>query len=230
MQNKSWQLWALVICGGVVVLALLGNRLSAIDETDGTQRLIYLILLLTVVGGGALYRFKHETRTALSQLAIWIVLLGGLTLAYSFKNDFADLGRRFAGALSPRDGITTGEHSVSFARGDSGHYEVTAQLDGVPITFFVDTGATDIMLTPQAARRLGYDPEQLVYDVIVQTANGYGKSAAIRVDTLSMGPVVIRDVPVHVNMTPMSHSLLGMTFLSRLKSMHIEGDTLTFEQ
>ncbi|WP_374311422.1 TIGR02281 family clan AA aspartic protease [Dongia sp.] len=230
MERNSWPIWALVVCGGIVALALIGNSLSSLDEVDGTRQLIYLLLLLSMVGGGALYRFRTETRTALSQLAIWVALLAGLTLAYSYKDDFATLGQRFAGTLDPRGGVATGEQSVSFTRASSGHYEVRASLDGVAITFYVDTGASAIVLTPQAAERLGYDLDKLAYNMMSETANGYGRSAPIRIDELVMGPIVMHDVPAHVNMTGMSHSLLGMEFLSRLKSLHIEGDTLTIEQ
>ncbi|WP_374654750.1 TIGR02281 family clan AA aspartic protease [Dongia sp.] len=230
MERNSWPIWALIVLGGVVALALIGNSLSSLDEVDGTRQLIYLLMLLCLMGGGVLYRFKTETRTALSQLAIWVVLLAGLTLAYSYKDDFATIGQRFAGSLGPRAGVTTGEHSVSFTRASSGHYEVTARLDGVPTSFYVDTGATAIVLTPQAAERLGYNLDKLAYNMMTETANGYGRSAPIRIDELVMGPIVMHDVRAHVNMAEMSHSLLGMEFLSHLKSLHIEGDTLTFEQ
>jgi aspartyl protease family protein len=230
MEGRRWSLWLLLILAGIVVLALLGQRVSSIDETGGSSRLLYLVLLLSAVGGGVLYRFKSETRTALAQLGIWIALLAGLTLAYSFKDDFKGLSERFARQLDARGGSVSGEHAISFSRANSGHFEVTAELDGVPTTFYVDTGATSIVLTPQAAERLGYDVNALTYDILNETANGVGRSAAIRIEELVMGPIVMHDVAAHVNQAQMSRSLLGMQFVSHLKSMRIEGDTLTFEQ
>lgn len=230
MQLNNWAVWAVIVVGGVIGLALLSERLSVVDETDGQLHLLYLILLLTCVGGGVLYRFKTNMRSTLAQLAIWIALFAGLILAYSYKDDFAAIGQRFVQTLNSRGGVVTGTRSVSFSKADSDHYEVTAKLDGVPITFFVDTGATSIVLTPQAAERLGYDLNALNYDIISQTANGLGRSAAIKVNEFVMGPIVMHDLSVHVNLAPMSHSLLGMEFLSRLKSMRTDGDTLTFEQ
>jgi aspartyl protease family protein len=230
VEGKRWSLWFLVIVAGIVVLALLGQRVSSIDEVGGSTRLLYLVLLLCAVGGGLLYRFKTETRTALAQLGIWIALLAGLTLAYSFKDDAKALGDRFMHQLDARGGMENGEHAVSFSRADSGHFEVTAALDGVPTTFYVDTGATSIVLTPQAAERLGYDVNALTYDILSETANGLGRSAAIRIKELVMGPIVMHDVAAHVNQSQMSRSLLGMQFVSQLRSMRIEGETLTFEQ
>ncbi|MBI2256510.1 MAG: TIGR02281 family clan AA aspartic protease [Proteobacteria bacterium] len=230
MEGRRWSLWLLLILAGIVALALVGQRITSIDEVDGSSRLLYLVLLLSAVGGGVLYRFKAETRTALAQLGIWIALLAGLTLAYSFKDDVKALGQRFTRQLDARSGTISGDHAVSFSRAESGHFEVTAALDGVPTTFYVDTGATAIVLTPQAAERLGYDVNALTYDILSETANGLGRSAAIRINELVMGPIVMHDVAAHVNQSQMSRSLLGMQFVSQLRSMHIDGDTLTFAQ
>jgi aspartyl protease family protein len=200
------------------------------DETGGAQQLVYLLLLLAAVGTGVFYRMRTDARTVIAQLGIWIALIAGITLLYSYRADFSAIGSRLKGELVPRDGVITGDHQVSFQLTRNGHYEVTASLDGTPTVFTIDTGASGIVLTPQTAERLGYDVSKLSFNMLSETANGYGRSAPIRISELIVGPIVMHDVPVRVNMTDMSHSLLGMEFLSRLKSLHVEGDRITLEQ
>ncbi len=230
MPRNNWPIWAALILVGIVALALIGERFHSLDEADGAGRLAYLVLLLAVMGGGTVYRFKAAPGTAFAQFAIWVALFAGLTLAYTYKGDFIAIGHRLASAADARGGTVTGAHSVSFPLAVSGHYEVTAELDGVPVSFYVDTGASAIVLTPQAAERLGFKLDELAYNMVAETANGYGRSAPIRIAEFKIGPIVMYDVPAHVNLSEMSHSLLGMEILNQLSAMRIENGTLTLEQ
>ncbi|HSE74455.1 MAG TPA: TIGR02281 family clan AA aspartic protease, partial [Dongiaceae bacterium] len=90
-----------------------------------------------------------------------------------------------------------------------------------------DTGATDIVLAPRDARRIGIDPDSLEFNRFAETANGTVRGAAIRLDSLEVGPITLNQVPATVNGADMSESLLGMAFLSRLHGWRVEGGELT---
>jgi aspartyl protease family protein len=77
---------------------------------------------------------------------------------------------------------------------------------------------------------LGMQPEYLDYTMIAQTANGTVRGAPIRIKTLKVGPIVMRDVPATVNEAEMPVSLLGMEFLRRLSAWGVQNGRLTFEQ
>jgi aspartyl protease family protein len=98
------------------------------------------------------------------------------------------------------------------------------------VRFMVDSGATEIVLSPEDARMLGMQPEQLDYTLEAQTANGTVRGAPIRLKTLKVGPIVMHDIPATVNEAEMPVSLLGMEFLRRLKSWGVTNGRLTFEQ
>jgi aspartyl protease family protein len=100
------------------------------------------------------------------------------------------------------------------------------EVDGAPVRFVVDTGASDIVLSPQDAARAGLLPPSTKYSRPSETANGVGYGAPMDVRSLEVGPIRLANVRVFVNQAPMSASLLGMTFLDRLDSFEVRGDQL----
>ena len=92
--------------------------------------------------------------------------------------------------------------------------------------FLVDTGASDIVLSPSDAKRLGVDVAQLQFTQDYETANGVGRGAPYTIERLTVGPVLMTVVPASINQTPMESSLLGMTFLKRLDGFEVRGRKL----
>ncbi len=90
----------------------------------------------------------------------------------------------------------------------------------------MDTGASETVLSPADAARVGIDLAALTFDRASETANGVGYGAAFQADSLSVGAITFRDMPIMINQAPMSSSLLGMTFLRRLESFQVKGDRL----
>jgi len=90
-----------------------------------------------------------------------------------------------------------------------------------------DTGASAVVLTAEDARRAGVETSRLVFDVPVATANGGAMAAEARLDQVAIGPIVMRNVPALVaRRGALDESLLGMSFLERLKSYTVERDRL----
>ena len=90
------------------------------------------------------------------------------------------------------------------------------------------TGASTVVLKQADAKKLGIDIATLKYTVPVQTANGMAYAAPVRLRNLSVGPIVIPQVEALVAQTgTLKESLLGMTFLSRLRSYEFSGEFLT---
>ena len=92
----------------------------------------------------------------------------------------------------------------------------------------MDTGATTIVLKPSDAEQVGIDISKLTYSVPVETANGSAFAAPVKLQTVLVGPVGLASVDALVAMPgALDQSLLGMSFLSRLKSYEFSGDFLT---
>ena len=103
---------------------------------------------------------------------------------------------------------------------------MVGQVNGAPVRFMIDTGSTDIVLSPDDAGRVGLHPADAAFSRPTETANGVGYGAAVTIDSLAAGPIRLTDVPVSINKAPMSTSLLGMPFLKRLDSFEVRGDQL----
>jgi aspartyl protease family protein len=114
----------------------------------------------------------------------------------------------------------TGDELIVRA-GPNGQFMVNAVVDGVEVRFLVDTGASSVVLTAEDAERLGYRLDELEYSDRYQTANGEILGAPVVLPELRIGDLEIEDVRSSVIRAPLSTSLLGMTFLSRLESFEV---------
>jgi aspartyl protease family protein len=112
---------------------------------------------------------------------------------------------------------------VIVARRLNGEFAVAGKVNGAPVTFLFDTGASVVVLTAADARRAGIDTSGLSFDVPVTTANGAAMAAEVRLDSIAVGPIVMRNVSALVaRPSALEESLLGMSFLERLKSYSVE--------
>ena len=98
------------------------------------------------------------------------------------------------------------------------------------IKFLIDTGASDVVLNPSDAVRLGFNLKQLSFDKIYNTANGIVRGAPVKLGRVKIGPIEITNVRASVNGADMVTSLLGMSFLSRIGGYEVVGDRLTLKR
>jgi clan AA aspartic protease (TIGR02281 family) len=110
--------------------------------------------------------------------------------------------------------------------GAGGHFLVEAVVNGAPVTFLVDTGASDVVLTMADAERLGFRPENLRFTQRFATANGEVRGAPVVLREVRIGQFSLFDLPASVNEAPLRVSLLGMSFLKRLHGYSVEDGRL----
>ena len=219
--------------GWIVTLILLGAAgLAAwawVRLPEGAElRFVYLIALLAFLGGSLLWSLRRAPLSrSLLHAAIWLVLGAVLFVGYSFRDEARYVLDRVAGDLSPERGYGATDREISFRAGPGGHYSVEAMVDGVPVELMVDTGASEVVLTLEDARRLGFDPDRMTFSRTYQTANGIVHGAPVVLQKLAIGPIVVENVRASVNSAPMEGSLLGMTFLSRIGGYSVSGNVLT---
>jgi aspartyl protease family protein len=92
----------------------------------------------------------------------------------------------------------------------------------------VDTGASTIVLRPEDAKKAGIDVSKLSFTIPVLTANGRTVAARVRLNSVAIGPLQREDVDALVaERGALTESLLGMSFLGRLRSYEFSGDFLT---
>jgi len=230
MRKLGW-IWLLVVAVLVGVVAMAAKVApGTLDDKDRLMQMLYLCVVLAVLCVGLAARLQARPGTVLSQLGAWAVIFAALILIYSYRDEFAGLRDRFTAELLPAQGVAVGDNAVAFQAQADGHYHVYAAINGTSVGFLVDSGASDIVLSPADARMLGMQPDQLAYSMIAQTANGEVRGAPVTLTELKVGPIVMHGMPATVNEAEMPYSLLGMEFLRRLKSWGVENGKLTFRQ
>ncbi len=132
---------------------------------------------------------------------------------------------RLLGELLPRQARLQND-TVIIRKSAGGHFVTEAMINGRPITFLVDTGASDVVISPSDARRLGIDPAELEFSKVYRTANGNVYGAPLRLSSVSIGTLVVRDVRASINGADMKNSLLGMSFLERLSGYEVQGNSM----
>lgn len=107
-----------------------------------------------------------------------------------------------------------------------GHFWVKVRIGDSTQRMLIDSGATITALSEQSAAAAGLLVETPPVPVVLQTANGSISAGTATIPELRIGNVVARDVPVVVSPAFGDMSVIGMNFLSRLKSWRVEGNTL----
>ena len=219
-------LW-LGLLAGVGALFLLLAWLLPADrgDTDGSEALRLFGTLALVTSGLARVRRIDLGATA-RIVAGWLAIFLVAITAYALRDDALHVALRLRSALLPGHAVASSAHTLVIGRGEGDGFFVVGRVNGAPVRFMIDTGATDILLSPADAERAGLHPADLAYSRPSETANGVSFDASATVNNLAVGPIRMSDVPVEVNKAPMDASLLGMPFLKRLDSFEVRGDQL----
>jgi aspartyl protease family protein len=169
--------------------------------------------------------FRHRFAAALEAVLFW--LLVGLLLAagYTYRHELAQVGKRLMAEAMPGRPVSRGK-TVEIVRAGR-EFQVIAEINGARINTVLDTGASAVVLTQEAAKAAGLPLEVLSYSVTVETANGRTRAAPVTLDRMAVGGIVERSVPALIAQPgQLKTSLLGMSFLNRLEGWEVRGEKL----
>lgn len=172
-----------------------------------------------------------------------ILLAGASALAFSFPSVFerykaqlveeetVDQAPPVVEVVAPVATPTYSGRVAQLAVGSDGHFRAEARLNGRVVEVLVDTGATYISMNEATARRLGIHLRNDAYRFKAQTANGETAVAIATLDRVQIGQVEVRDVEALVSRGDgLPTTLLGMSFLGKLKRFEVQNDRLNLIQ
>jgi aspartyl protease family protein len=191
-------------------------------DTSSVETKIMALALVAVV---AFLLFRQRFSNALQSAVIWALIALVLVLAYTYRFELRDVSDRVLAELIPGRAASKGR-TVEIARAAGGSFAVATQVNGARIAMVLDTGASAVVLTQEAARTAGLPLEVLNYSVQVDTANGRARAAPVTLDRVSIGGITERSVPALIAQPGLRTNLLGMSFLNRLQSWEVRGDRL----
>lgn len=181
--------------------------------------LIYLVLLLVMVVTWFVAQNRESLGKTVQQALAWVLIFVGIIAAIGLWDDIRS-------TLRPTQSVITSTGQIEAPRAPDGHYYLTLQINGEPVDFLVDTGASEMVLTLNDARRVGLSLDNLVYTGRAMTANGEVRTARVWLDTVALGLVEDGDVTAWVNEGEMDQSLLGMGYLRRWSRIEITDQAL----
>lgn len=216
----------------VVIVVILGyffyDKFSyLIQIQDQEIELLYALLLLGFLSFVFLSK-KFSKKVFFQNLAIWILIFSCLIIGYSYRFELEKIYYKARSSIFPSYPLTVSKGEVQVNKDMNGHYQVIGFINHKKVKFLVDTGASAVTLTYKDASRVGINIAKLNYNIVISTANGFSKVAYIELKELRIGDITINNVKAFVAKEGLSTSLLGMTFLNRLKSFHFKNNTLIF--
>ena len=188
-------------------------------------RFLYLLAVLLMIAMFSLPLRRIGVGRLIGYGLAWGVIIGGGWLAASRAPGVAAYIARL-GAPDPEVEIAGPKGAeVRVEAALDGHYWVRGRVNGHPVRFLVDTGASDVVLSEATARRVGIDVGALVFDRPGVSASGRVDSASARVDSLSIGPIARGGMEVSI-IPGADIDLLGMSFLRTLDGWRVERGSL----
>lgn len=182
-------------------------------DNGSLASLAYLALLLLALAGWFIAQARRKPGQTAQHAMIWGLIFVAVIAGAGLWGDI----RR---TVLPQQSIAAGSGQIIVPRGPNGHYHLTAIVNGTPLRFVVDTGATDVVLSTSDAERVGIDLDTLVYSGRARTANGEVRIAPVRID-ITLGDTQARGLRASVNEGDLFQSLLGMSYLSRFSRVEI---------
>ncbi|GGO06392.1 aspartic protease [Iodidimonas muriae] len=188
---------------------------------------VLAVATLVTIGGLIVLSLRLHYRDFFRNVAIWSGIVLVLAVAYAFRHEIGMVADRVAGVATSERGYSAGDAMV-FERDRNGHFLVRADISGREITFLVDTGASNVVLSPKDAQKLGINPRREQFFERYYTANGVVMGAPVILPQISIGDHIhIENVRASVTEGDLHMSLLGMSFLNRLGGFEITGERLT---
>ncbi|HFB2048354.1 MAG: TIGR02281 family clan AA aspartic protease [Hyphomicrobiaceae bacterium] len=223
-------LWILLTLIAPIVIAAVTVKDSAIFDSfevsvDAVFIAFALIVLLSYTGSLLLIYYNVLSTRVARNLTAWVCISFSVIIIYIFREEAYFVPDKVVSEILTSDQalrITDNIYdrkSVRIRKRNDGHYVARGRINNKVVSMFVDTGASTVMLTSNDAKIIGLNPSDLRYNVVIKTANSTAYAATVHLDRIEIGSITIYNVKALVAKPgSLSKSLLGMSFLRRLKS------------
>ncbi len=162
----------------------------------------------------------HQARPQTGRWFAWMAVIGlmvGLTAFYQAVT------QRDAGIIQEIN--ENGRVMVMLQRERNGHYRAEGKINGMPLVFLIDTGATDVAIAERSARAMGLEFGPRIQ---IRTAAGPARAWVTRLNRVSLGELELSNVRAIIVPGLGDEALLGMSFLKHF-SLRQEGERLIIE-
>ena len=226
---------ALLIAGLTALFLLFQTHSGALENLPALPMaagvLTVLALVYMSIAKSNTLSFSKSGRLIAAALCISALTAGGYYLSASQQLAKA------VHAITQSDGADIpvdtkdGPRAVRLRKRDSGQFVARAAINGTAVDLVVDSGASAVVLRYADAERAGIDTSALTFTTPLGTGNGAAFAAPVHLRSITIGSIRVDGVEALVAKPgTVNESLLGMSFLRRLRSYDMAGDFLTLRQ
>ena len=185
---------------------------------------LYLLMAIMLVAGSLMARRERFAKLATIAIA-WIAIFGAGFVLFTFRDDLTYVAQRLKSEATGAPVVEGSQVRIPMAI--DGHFWVQGSINGTPVKFLVDSGATMTTIGRDTANaaRVTINPNR---DQIVRTGNGMLRVATGRAESVSLGPIERSNVGLHIA-DQEDLNVLGMNYLSTLERWGVEGRWLILE-
>jgi aspartyl protease family protein len=196
-------------------------------EQDGPSLIwgVVCVMLLLASLGARRLPMGQVAKMALA----WVAIFAAMFAIFSFRFEFQAIWERVKADIAGTGGQTVSGDAIELRRQDDGHYWIQVKVNGNPVRFLVDSGATTTAINSETASDTGVDVDTNGYPVIISTANGQvtAKRGVVRSMKIEQHEIPDHNVVVAENFG--DTNVLGMNFLDSMKSWKVEGNVMTLQ-
>lgn len=196
-------------------------------EQDGPSLIWGVVCVLLLISSLAARRLPMG-QVAKMALA-WVAIFAFMFALFSFRFEFQAIWERVKADIAGSGSQTVSGEAIELRRQDDGHYWIQVEVNGNPVRFLVDSGATTTAINSETASDNGVDVDTSGYPVIISTANGQVTARRGVVRSMKIEQHEIPDHKVVVAENFGDTNVLGMNFLDSMKSWKVEGNVMTLQ-
>lgn len=195
---------------------------------DQSADMLWIVLASTLVISALLAR-RMSFGGALGMALGWVAIFGAVLVLFTYAQDFGDVATRVQQEVTGAAAQRAEGERLHVRMASDGHFWVNGEINGRSARFLIDSGATITAISDDVARQAGLTIDESGPGVVMQTANGTVLARRSSINGLTLGPVRTSDLPVIVSDRFNGVNVLGMNFLSRLKSWRVENGEMVLE-
>jgi aspartyl protease family protein len=194
---------------------------------DGPSLIWGIVMVILLISSLAARRLPMS-QVAKMALA-WVTIFAALFAIFSFRFEIQQVWSRVKSDFAGTAGQSVNSEVIALKRQDDGHYWLQVDVNGTPVKFMIDSGATTTAMNARSAAEASVEIDSDGYPVIISTANGQVTARRATAQSLQIGPHKLSDHQLVVSGSFGDTNVLGMNFLDSMKSWKVEGNIMTLQ-
>lgn len=195
---------------------------------DQNINLVFAIGALVLVAS-VLFSRRIGLSEIFRNILIWIAIFAVFIVGFSYQQEILAVWSRVSGEMTGANEQLVVGDTLRIRQSPDGHFWVDTMVNELPVRFLIDSGATTTAMSLATARNSGVEVNESSFPVILTTANGSVEAQRGNIQALQVGPMIARDLPIVVAAEFGESNVIGMNFLSKLRSWRVEGTEMVLE-